>query len=66
LADGVTKEKLEDYFEETLKPIREARKTFILDQARLIDIQKVVTDKSRIRTVQALQNVTRVLGLNVL
>ena len=65
LGDGTTKKVLEECLQETLKPIREARESFISDKAQLIEILKAGSEKSREESNQVLNDVKRAFGLDL-
>lgn len=65
LGDGATKKILEECLQETLKPIRERRDTFISDKAQLIEILRIGSEKSQDESNQVLGSVKRAFGLNL-
>ncbi len=65
LGDGTTKKILEECLQETLRPIREARETFIADKAQLIEILKAGSEKSQEESNQVLGDVKRAFGLDL-
>jgi tryptophanyl-tRNA synthetase len=65
LGDGTLKKIIEECLQETLKPIRQRRKSFISDKAQLIEILKNGSEKSQQESNQVLNSVKNAFGLSL-
>jgi tryptophanyl-tRNA synthetase len=65
LGDGSLKKILEECLQDTLKPIRERRKSFISDKAQLIEILRNGSEKSQEESNQILNSIKNAFGLSL-
>ena len=65
LGDGKTKKILNECLQETIRPIRERRKTFIADKAQLTDILKFGSEKSQHEANDVLKQIKRAFGIKL-